>query len=164
MPSSLWLLILLASAMAASYGVRADDEPLDCAPVQQLRIYEVPKENIGVFHERFRDHAVRIMKRHGFEILAMWQSAHDGATEFLYLLTWRDLATMKSHWADFMADDEWAAIKRETSAKHGTFVNHIEDRVLCKTDYSPKGVSHHDSRNLAAIQPVDLLAMISSTP
>jgi hypothetical protein len=73
-------------------------------------------------------------------ILAMWESAHDGATEFVYLLNWPDVATMKARWAEFMADKEWAAIKHETGAKYGDFVNHIEDRTLCKTDYSPKGV------------------------
>ena len=47
---------------------------------------------------------------------------------------------MKARWEKFMAEPEWAAIKRETGAKYGNFVNHIEDRTLCKTDDSPKGV------------------------
>lgn len=109
----------------------------DCAPVQQLRIYEVPDENIQVFHERFRDHAAPIMARYGFEILAMWESHFEDKIEFVYLLTWPDVATMEAQWAKFMADEEWDAIKARTGAARGTFVNHIEDRTLCQATYSP---------------------------
>ena len=37
------------------------------APLQQLRIYEIPRTNEGVFHDRFQGHALRIMARHGFD-------------------------------------------------------------------------------------------------
>ena len=36
-----------------------------------------------------------------------------------------------------MADEDWSAIKRETSALHGDMVGAIEDRTLRRTDYSP---------------------------
>ena len=36
-----------------------------------------------------------------------------------------------------MADEEWKAIKRVTSAGHGDLVGAIEDRKLVLTDYSP---------------------------
>ena len=36
-----------------------------------------------------------------------------------------------------MADEEWARIKRETGAVHGSLVGGIEDRTLTLTDYSP---------------------------
>lgn len=127
---------ILLAATLAPLASSAKEDTIHCAPVQQLRIYEVPKENIDAFHARFRDHAARIMAKHGFEIRAMWQSEFDDATEFIYLLDWPDVATMQKRWAAFMADEEWAAIKRETGAQHGTFVNDIEDRTLCLTDYS----------------------------
>ncbi|HEY2994243.1 MAG TPA: hypothetical protein VGM22_15615 [Methylomirabilota bacterium] len=40
-------------------------------------------------------------------------------------------------WKSFMADAEWSAVKRDTSAKDGTMVGAIEDRTLRRTDYSP---------------------------
>ena len=81
--------------------------------VQQLRIYEVPTENIGPFHERFRDDAMRIMARYDFHILGIWQSAFEGKTEFVYLLTWSDEEIMKKQWDAFLADEEWKAIKKK---------------------------------------------------
>lgn len=35
-----------------------------------------------------------------------------------------------------MANDEWAAIKRETAAEHGSMVGEIEGRILRPVDYS----------------------------
>jgi hypothetical protein len=40
-------------------------------------------------------------------------------------------------WAEFMADEEWAEIKRVTGAEHGKLVGAIEDRILVPTLYSP---------------------------
>jgi heme-degrading monooxygenase HmoA len=105
--------------------------------IHQLRIYELFEHNKAAFHDRFRDHASRIMQTYGFHILAMWETKTDQRTEFVYLLEWADEATMRNAWTQFMADEEWKEIKRVTSAKYGDLVGAIEDRVLIQTDYSP---------------------------
>lgn len=105
--------------------------------IHQLRIYEIFEHNKAAFHARFRDHAQRIMRTYGFEIVAMWEAQSEGRTEFVYLLAWPDEATMRAAWASFMADAEWQAIKRATSAEHGDLVGAITERVLVPTDYSP---------------------------
>jgi heme-degrading monooxygenase HmoA len=105
--------------------------------IHQLRIYEIFEHNKVAFHDRFRDHASRIMQAYGFHILAMWETKTDQRTEFVYLLEWADEATMRNVWTRFMADEEWKEIKRVTSAKYGDLVGAIEDRVLIQTDYSP---------------------------
>ena len=107
-------------------------------PVHQLRIYEIFDHNKQAFHDRFRDHAMRIMKKYDFNIVAMWEAKNGARTEFVYLLEWPDEATMKDRWAKFMADQEWAAIKKETAAKYGNLVGEIQDRTLRATDYSPR--------------------------
>jgi hypothetical protein len=122
--------LLLATLLAAA-------EPAKCpAGVQQLRIYEIFEGNKAAFHDRFRDHAQRIMKRYGFNIITMWESRHGDRTEFVYLLDWPDEATMKQRWALFMADEEWSLIKKEWAAVHGRAVGEIEDRTLKPTPYS----------------------------
>ena len=105
--------------------------------IHQLRIYEIFEHNKAAFHDRFRDHAARIMRTYGFNILAMWETKTGQRTEFVYLLSWLDEAALHSAWARFMADEEWKEIKRVTSAQHGDLVGEIEDRVLVLTDYSP---------------------------
>ena len=104
--------------------------------INQLRVYEIFENNKAAFHDRFRDHAARIMRRYGFCIVAMWEARGDGRTEFVYLLEWPDEAAMRAAWAAFMADEEWAEIKRVTAAEHGSLVGGIQDRVLEATTYS----------------------------
>ncbi len=131
-----FLFLAMSGVLAPAHAGKASQEG-----VYQLRIYQVPGENEDVFHERFRDHALRIMKTYDFNILAMWESDFEGRTEFVYLLHWPDEATKEEKWAAFLADQEWIAIKKQTGAAHGSFVNAIEDRTLDLTDYSPGLVS-----------------------
>ena len=108
--------------------------------IHQLRIYQIFENNKQAFHERFRDHAMRIMAKYDFKIVAQWETRHEGRTEFVYLLQWPDQATLTDRWARFMADQEWAAIKKRTGARQGQLVGDIEDRVLTVQDYSPTQV------------------------
>jgi hypothetical protein len=106
--------------------------------IHQLRIYEIFDGNKKAFHERFRDHAMRIMAKYDFKIIATWEAKQNNRTEFIYLLEWPDKKTMTDRWAKFMQHQEWSAIKEETSEIHGTMVGKIEDRTLELTDYSPR--------------------------
>src|SRR5438128_2653480 len=105
--------------------------------IQQLRIYEIFDSNKKAFHDRFRDHAMRIMARYDFKIVATWESKKDNRTEFVYLLEWPDRETMADRWEKFMRDQEWIKIKKETGEMYGPLVGEIQDRTLYLTDYSP---------------------------
>ena len=104
--------------------------------IHQLRIYEIFEGNKDTFHARFRDHAARIMKRYGFDIIAMWEAKRAERTEFVYLLRWADEESKTRGWAAFMADQEWEDIKKATRDR-GALVGEIQDRALLLTDYSP---------------------------
>ena len=105
--------------------------------IHELRIYEIFDRNKTAFHARFRDHAARLMRQHGFVILAMWECRTERRLEFVYLLSWPDQAARDAAWEAFMANDEWATIKRETAAVHGDMVGAIEGRLLVPTDDTP---------------------------
>ena len=105
--------------------------------IHQLRIYEIFEHNKAAFHARFRDHAARIMARHGFQIAAMWETETPKRTEFVYLLRWPDEQTKLRAWKAFMADQEWDEIKRATRGQ-SSLVGEIEDRLLALSDYSPR--------------------------
>ena len=107
--------------------------------VYQLRVYEVSPDKREIFHTRFRDHALRIMKRYGFEIIALWESTSVVNFEFVYLLRWPDVATMDRQWKAFLADEEWIEIKRQTILKTGEPVVRVTSRVLDEVEYSPVG-------------------------
>ncbi len=105
--------------------------------IHQLRIYEIFEHNKAAFHARFRDHAVRIMRRHGFDFVGLWETRTPPRTEFVYILAWPDEATKTAAWRAFMADDEWKEIKRATASRHGDLVGTIEDRLLHPAGYGP---------------------------
>ena len=106
--------------------------------IHQLRIYEIFDNNKKAFHDRFRDHAMRIMAKYDFKIVATWESKKDNRTEFIYLLEWPDKETMTDRWEKFLRDQEWIKIKKETGEINGPLVGEIQDRSLYLTDYSPR--------------------------
>lgn len=128
------LILSFALAVGTIPAAVAETAP---APVYQLRAYQLFEPSKAVFHARFRDHAMAIMRRHGFDIVATWEATRDGKPEFVYLLRWKDEATMKASWAAFRADEEWSRIKRETNSPDAPIMGEIEDRTMRLTDYSP---------------------------
>ena len=104
--------------------------------IHQLRIYEIFEDNKQAFHDRFENHAIRIMESYGFDFLSLWETKSEGRTEFVYLLEWPDEATMTQAWDRFMADQERKDIKKATGAQHGRLVGEIQEKVLIPTSYS----------------------------
>ena len=127
-------IVILTVAVAGCSSASAD-EPQKV--VHQLRIYEIFDGNKKAFHDRFRDHAMRIMAKYDFKIVATWESKKDNRTEFVYLLEWPDRETMADRWEKFLGDQEWIKIKKETGEMYGPLVGEIQDRTLSLTDYSP---------------------------
>jgi hypothetical protein len=71
--------ILIASIVTLAVGVIVPQLSLASAGEQQnvihqLRIYEIFDGNKKAFHDRFRDHAMRIMAKYDFKIVATWES------------------------------------------------------------------------------------------
>ncbi len=139
---ALSIVALATGALSNGVAIAASPQPAAPAtrtdgPIHQLRIYEIFENNKQAFHDRFRDHAMRIMKRYDFHIVAMWETRSGERTEFAYLLQWPDRATMQDRWTKFMANQEWSDIKKATRV-HGQMVGEIQDRTLLPTRYSPK--------------------------
>ena len=133
--------ILIALIVTLTLGVivgslASADEPQNV--IHQLRIYEIFDGNKNAFHDRFRDHAMRIMEKYDFNIVATWESKKDNRTEFVYLLEWPDKETMTDRWEKFLHDAEWIKIKKETGEINGPLVGEIQDRTLYLTAYSPR--------------------------
>lgn len=126
-----WLPLVTSAATPIS-------RPEQASVIHQPRIYEIFENNKRAFHDRFRDHAMRIMAKYDFNIVAMWEAKNGARTEFIYILEWPDEQTMKDRWAKFMADQDWSAIKKESAARYGNLVGEIQDRTLHVTAYSPR--------------------------
>jgi len=107
--------------------------------IHQLRIYRIDPSLKTEFDTRFRDHASRIMKSHGFKIVAMWYSEFEDSMEFVYILKWPDETTMRTQWDVFMADAEWEGIKKQSREAYGEMVlAKVRDQVLEDTEWFSK--------------------------
>ena len=131
-----WIVILTVGVLVPQHSLMSASEPQKV--IHQLRIYEIFDSNKRAFHDRFRDHAMRIMAKYDFKIVATWESKTDNRTEFIYLLEWPDKETMTDRWEKFLQDEEWIKIKKEAADIYGPLVGEIQDRTLSLTDYSPR--------------------------
>ena len=135
--------ILLVSIAILTAGLTVPQGSLASAGdqqnvIHQLRIYEIFDNNKKAFHDRFRDHAMRIMAKYDFKVVATWESKKDDRTEFIYLLEWPNTETMTDRLEKFLRDQEWIKIKKETGEINGPLVGEIQDRTLYLTDYLPR--------------------------
>jgi hypothetical protein len=133
------LLSLLFLSCMPAYDGAADtfDCAADGARLHQLRIYEINRQNRDPFHERFQDHALRIMKKYGFNVIDMWESETSEKLQLIYVLDWPDRATMESAWKAFLADPEWIDIKKRSAERHGQLVHEAKGQPLERLSYSP---------------------------
>jgi len=98
--------------------------------IHELRTYRIFEHNKQAFLDRFLDEAAPRMRRHGFTIEHMWLAEDDQGPLFVYLLRWDDEAAKTTGWEQFMADEGWIAIKKETAARHGDLVAEVASRLL----------------------------------
>src|SRR5687767_12155142 len=79
-PSKLAAAVLLFTCLSSGFALAQESK---AQPVHQLRIYEIFEPTKQAFHERFRDHAVGIMAKYDFRIVAMWEAKGAQRTEFV---------------------------------------------------------------------------------
>src|SRR5215813_7237778 len=118
------LAIIACAGFSRSPITGTNEQP---KPIHQLRIYEIFDGNKKAFHDRFRDHAMRIMAKYDFNIIATWETEKGNRTEFVYLLEWPNKETMTDRWTKFTQDQEWIKIKKETGELYGPLVGEIQD-------------------------------------
>jgi hypothetical protein len=106
----------------------------------EVRIYTVDPSRIGTgnfkggineLHQRFREKEVAIFKKHGAEIVGVWQQTNNPDT-LVWMLAYRDRAHREEVWAAFGKDPEWDALRKKyfVPLKTNTF-------TMSASDYSP---------------------------
>lgn len=105
---------------------------------QELRIYDINPANRGPFHARFRNHAARLMKKHGFTITDAWEGYNGDKLQLVYILDWPDQATKDAKWKEFRADPEWIKVKDASVAEHGDLMlAPSHGQPMTRLTYSP---------------------------
>ena len=104
----------------------------------EMRIYTAAAGKMDALHARFRDHTLKLFKKHGIENVAYWTPADgDGAKNTLvYVLAYPDKKSCDASWKAFRDDPEWKKAHAE-SETDGPLVQKVEQLFMNPTDYSP---------------------------
>jgi hypothetical protein len=127
--------VVFVSGFAAGSVVRAQS---DGKRVFELRTYTAPEGKLQNLHQRFRDHTMRIFKKHGMESIGYWQpqDAPDSQNTLIYIISHQSREAAKKNWADFQADPEWQKVSAESQVD-GRIVSKVVSVYMDATEYSP---------------------------
>ena len=131
--------ILRAMAVAVLAGILVSSSQLS-ADVYELRTYTTNEGKLKNLNARFRDHTVRLFKKHGMESVGYWVPTAEPKSKntLIYVLKHKSRDSAKASWKAFLADPDWKKLARE-SQKDGRILAKRPDSVFMgATDYSPE--------------------------
>ena len=79
--------------------------------IYELRTYQLVRQNIGVFLDRFRAHTVAKFREHGIELVGCWMTEIGDGPELVLLLAFPELGARQRSFAALDADEEFAAAR-----------------------------------------------------
>ena len=106
--------------------------------VFEIRTYTAPDGKLDALHARFRDHTLRIFKKHGMTSVAYFkpQDAPLSQNTLIYVLAHESREAAKKSWDAFQADPEWQKVAADSQV-NGRIVSKVESVFADPTDYSP---------------------------
>lgn len=131
----LGLFALTAAGLWRPHPASGDAEKEKQSHVFELRIYTTEEGRLPDLHKRFRDHTMRIFKKHGMKSVAYWTPT-DKENTLVYMLAHKSREAAGKSWDAFREDPEWQKVFKE-SRKDGPIVTKVARHFLSPTDYSP---------------------------
>ena len=105
--------------------------------IYEWRVYQIVPGKARQLNERFANHTAALFRKHGMEIVGVWENSVGCATNTLYyMLGFEDAAQRESAWKSFKEDPEWQRVAKE-SEKDGPLVARERNMILTPTYYSP---------------------------
>ena len=105
-------------------------------PVYELRTYTAGNGRLDELHNRFRDHTIRLLEKHGATSVGYWVPTN-ADNKLVFLLSYPSQTARDRSWSTLAADPEWLRVKRSSEMSKGKLVERIESSFLTATDYSP---------------------------
>jgi hypothetical protein len=103
--------------------------------VFELRTYTVENGKLDLLHARFRNHTGTFFKKHGMTpvVYGKVSDAPLAQNTMVYLLAFPNREAATKSWAEFRADQGWAAVAKES----GVGAVKVDSVFFEPTDYSP---------------------------
>ncbi len=104
--------------------------------VYELRTYTCHEGKLEALKTRFRDHTIRLFKRHNMESVGYWIPQDERSKNTLvYIIVHPSREAAAKNWAEFRADPEWQKAQKESEAA-GPIVQKVESVYMSPTDFS----------------------------
>ncbi|MCG3159583.1 MAG: hypothetical protein JMDDDDMK_00577 [Acidobacteria bacterium] len=105
----------------------------------EIRTYVAAPGKLEELHARFRNHTMKLFKKHGMEVVGFWgptDKEKGSENTLVYVLAFPSREARAKAWITFGTDPEWQKARSE-SEKNGKLTEKIESVILGATDYSP---------------------------
>jgi NIPSNAP len=103
--------------------------------VFELRIYTAADGKMDALHARFKNHTVKLLQKHGMELIGFWTDAKEPQRKLIYLVAHKSKDAADASWKAFIVDPDWIAAKKK-SEEGGSLTEKVEAVWLNPTDYS----------------------------
>ena len=122
---------------AADLPVKIGASEKEPERVFELRTYYPSAGKLSNLLTRFRDHTIRIFKKHDMQSIGYWTTAETGGDQpkLLYILAHAGEEQAKTSWDAFRADPRWIKVKAD-SEKDGKIVDKTESVFLRPLPFS----------------------------
>src|SRR5215208_7340451 len=107
--------LLLLLTLCAGFAFPADR-------VFEMRTYVCHPGKLEALKTRFRDHTIRIFKKHDMESIGYWvpqDQAQGKETTLIYIIAHQSREQAAKNWTDFRNDEEWKKVSADSEVKAG---------------------------------------------
>ncbi|MEP7272140.1 MAG: NIPSNAP family protein [Acidobacteriota bacterium] len=107
--------------------------------VFELRTYTAAPGKLEELHARFRNHTLKLFKKHGMEVVGFWgptDKEKGSENTLVYVLAFPSREALANAWRAFRTDPEWREAAKE-SEKNGKLTDKVESVIMMATDYAP---------------------------
>jgi hypothetical protein len=106
--------------------------------VFELRTYTCNEGKLETLKTRFRDHTIRIFKRHGMESIGYWipQDGEKSKTTLIYIIAHDSRQAATKNWEEFRNDPEWKKVAAESEANGKILAKAPESVFMDPADFS----------------------------
>ena len=104
--------------------------------VFEMRTYICFPGKLEALKTRFRDHTIRIFKKHGMESIGYWVPENEGKdTTLIYIIAHKSRAAADENWKEFRNDPEWKKVAADSEA-NGKIVEKVISVYMDPADFS----------------------------
>lgn len=103
--------------------------------VYELRTYTTNDGKLDDLNARFKNHTIRLFKKHGMESIGYWVPV-DKDNTLIYIIRHKSMIAAKQNWQNFINDPDWKIVAEETNRNGAILAISPESVFMTATDYS----------------------------